>query len=326
MRKLVLSVIALFILTAGFAQSNISNGDLENWYTVPVSGTLEYMQPGTGPADNYLTSLNELASIPPPIGPGPVTVFRTDDAHSGTYAAKLVSANFPLIPSDVFIPGMIGTCQMMMTENRAKLGRQCEGCRPVKFTGWYKSMPVGGDSTTAVALVSKWNAETKHRDTIGFGSAVFHGTVDTYTQFEVILHYTYPASSLASDSLTLLCVSSGGFSAVNFMGGVGEIGSTMYVDELMLEYPAGIQQSLMPEVTVKTWPNPATEVLNVELSREVKGGVIEVMQADGKIAGSFTVTGLRASLPVQSLVNGTYYYRLLEGKSVFSTGSFIIRK
>jgi hypothetical protein len=326
MRKLVLTFSALIILTAGYSQSNISNGNLENWYTIPVSASLEYMQPGVGPADNYLTSLNELASIPPPIGPGPVTVFRTDDAHSGSYAAMLISANFPLIPNDVFIPGMLGTCQIMMTENRAKLGRICEGCMPLKLSGWYKSIPVNGDSTIAVILLSKWNPETKHRDTIGFGSQVFTETVETYTQFEIPVSYSYPGSGLVSDSMTILCVSSAGFSAVNFMGGIGQVGSTMFIDDLMLEYPAGIQQSLMPEVTVTTFPNPASDVLQVKLSKAVTGGVFEICNVEGKVAGTHTVTGQTASIPVSSLAPGTYYYRLLEGKSVFSTGSFIIRK
>jgi hypothetical protein len=325
MKKHLLLVLLTFLAALGFSQSNVPNGNLENWYNVPVSGTLNYDQPGTGPADNWLCTLNELAAVPFPLGPGPVTVFKTDDVHSGNFAAKCVSAQYGP-PINVFIPGMLGTATLDMPGQRALVGRPCSGCRPLHLKGWYKFTPVNGDSAAAVLLVSKWNSTTKKRDTIGFGKQVFKSEVSQYAEFDVAMNYNYPSSSLSSDSMSLLTVSSAGFSVINFMGGVGQPGSTLYIDDLMLGYPAGIEQALMPDVTVKIYPNPAKDIMTIELSEQVKEGSLEVYTMDGKMVFSYSINEVINTLPVYSLASGSYYFKLKEGKEIVNTGSFIIKR
>lgn len=324
MKKLFLVAMTFLLFHSGYSQQQIPNGDLENWYNVPVSGTLNYDQPGTGPTDNWLATLNELASVPAPIGPGPVTVFKTTDAHGGTYAAKLVSQNLTMFPSDIFIPGMLGTCQMVMAETRALLGRACAACKPLKFTGYFKYEPVNGDSAAAVVLLSKWNTTTKHRDTLGVGFFLIKEAVSQYTKFEIPVYYF--TSEIESDSITVLCVASAGFNAVSFTQGKGQVGSTLYIDDLALEYASGIEQSLMPEVGVKTYPNPAHGMLNVELSKQVKNGVFEIYNTSGRLAGSEPCTLLKNSVSVEGLPAGTYYFRLVEGKTLLNTGAFTVIK
>ncbi len=325
MKKQLLLVALTFLTTLGFSQSNVPNGNLENWYNVPVSGSLNYDQTGTDPGDNWLNTLNELLAVPFPLGPGPVTIFKTDDVHSGSWAAKCVSAQFGP-PVNVFIPGMLGTATLDMAGARALVGRGCNSCRPVYLKGWYKFTAVNGDSASAVLLVSKWNSTTKKRDTIGFGKQVFKNEVSTYTEFTVTMDYTYPSSGLESDSITLLTVASAGFSVINFMGGVGQPGNTLYIDDLMLGYPAGIEQTLMPDVAVKVYPNPAKDVITIELSEQVKEGTLEVYTMDGKMVTTYSVNEIKNSLPVYSLANGSYYFKLKDGKQVLNTGSFIIKR
>ncbi len=110
------------------------------------------------------------------------------------------------------------------------------------------------------------------------------------------------------------------------MKGVGQVGSTMYVDELMLEYPQGIQQALLPDVNVNTFPNPAKDILTVQLSDKVKDGTLEVYNLEGKQMGIYHLPDLMNRIPVYSLINGTYYYKLKEDRHILNTGSFIIRK
>lgn len=322
MKKLFLLIVTVLYLHSSYGQSNIQNGDMEEWYQVVVNDTLSYWQPGIPGYPNFLTTLDTLASIAFPIGPGPVTVERTTDKYSGTYAAKLTSKFFAA--PNVFIPGMLGTATLDMLNVRAIIGRACAGCKPIRLTGYYKSEPVNGDSCTTVILVSKWNTSTHHRDTIGFGKMVEHNVVSTYTMFDIPITYTGVSGS--PDSLSILMVSSAGFSVINFMGGVGQVGSTMYVDELMLEYPEGIQQALLPDVNVNTFPNPAKDILTVQLSDKVKGGTLEVYNLEGKQMGIYHLPDLTNRIPVYSLINGTYYYKLKEDRHILNTGSFIIRK
>jgi hypothetical protein len=322
MKKLILTIATLLCINAVHSQSNIQNGDLEEWTQIVVNDTLNYYQPGIPTTYNFLWTLNELASVAFPIGPGPVTVERTTDKYSGTYAAKLISQFFPT--PNVFIPGMMGTSTLDFPNVRAIIGRHCEGCKPVRLTGYYKFEPVNGDSCSAIILVSKWNTATNHRDTIGFGKMVEHNAVSAYTMFDIPVNYS--GITETPDSLSVLMVSSANFSVVNFMGCTGQIGSTMYVDELMLEYPMGIQQALLPDINVTTFPNPAKDMLTINLSEKVNGGIFEVYNLEGKQIGIYPVSDMTTSIPVHSFQNGTYYYKLKDGKHILNTGSIIIRK
>jgi hypothetical protein len=318
--------LSLFLCIAGllFAQTNIPNGDFETWYTVTVSPTLSYEDIGTGPNDNWMATLNTLATVPVTMGgPGPVTVTKTTDKHSGTYAAKAVSGNLALGVVNVFIPGMIGTAKLDFPGVRALLGKPCAECRPVKFKGYYKFEPVNGDSCSAILLLSKWNSVSKKRDTIGYGRFVQKEAVSSWQPFEVVPTYK---SSGSIDSITLLVVSSAGFSVVNFMGAVGQVGNTMYVDDLMLEYPAGIEQPLLPEVTVRTSPNPASNLLRFDFDRDIRDGQLLVFNRMGQLAGSYPLTGNSLIIPVNAWSNGIYHYSVRRDNQALNSGTFIITR
>ena len=323
MKKIIFIVFCTILSTIAFTQSNIPNGNLENWYNIVVNDTLNFDQPGVGPSDNWLTTLNELAAIAAPIGPGPVSAYKTTDTHSGNYACKLVSQNFILVPNDVFIPGMLGTTKIHITTSNAALGRTCPGCRPLNLSGWYKYQPVNGDSATAVILLSKWNTTAHKRDTIGYGKLVQKEVVSSYTQFIVPVNYR---NSDSPDSLTVLAISSGAFNVINFMHSQGQVGSTMYVDDLTIEYPAGIQQNLMSDVNVSVYPNPASDQVTLTLSERIEKGFVEVFSLDGKQIGTYGINGLNAIIPVYSFTNGTYFFKLRQENQIVNTGSFIIKK
>ena len=331
MKKLITLVLLALAVNPAWSQSKnfnedfkIPNGDFENWYNIVVSPTLNYDEIGTGPTDNWLGTLNSLAFVPPTAGgPGPVTVFKTTDNHSGTLAAKAVSANFPLGPVTIFIPGMIGTAVMDNANIRAILGKPCPDCKPSRFKGYYKFEPVNGDSCTVLMLLSKWNSTDKKRDTIGYGKIVERNAVSSYTQFDIPISYK---STATVDTMTLLIIASAGINLTNFTGSVGQPGTTMYVDDLTLDYPSGIQQVLMPEVAVTVYPNPASDNLHVDLSKEVKNGAMEIFNTEGKVVGSYPVAKTGNIIPVHNLVNGAYYFRLTSGKELVNTGSFVIKK
>ena len=320
MKKLLLASMACMLLAAvTFAQSNLPNGDMEGWHDVTL-GSATYIQ-----IDGPLWStLNELAAIPAPIGPGPITVDKTSDAHSGSWAAKLHSENFSMIPNDIFIPGMLGFTKLDMLNNGIKLGAPCPGCKPVKFYGWYKFDQVNGDSCAAVLLASKWNTTLHKKDTIGYCRTDFKAPMSAWTYFEMPVNYG--TTGLEPDSLLILLVSSGGFSAINFAGGMGQIGNTMYVDDISIDYPLGVTQVLMPEVGVNAYPNPATDRLTFELSQNVPDAVIDIYNMEGKFVASQKVSGKTATISVSGFAAGQYHYKLVSGKTIQNTGFFMIRK
>lgn len=327
MKKLFLLFSLAIIATSAYTQSALPNGGMENWYNVSIPALgVNYDDLGTGPTDNWLTTLNALNAIPPPIGPGPVTAYKTDDKYSGNYAAKLVSGVLVMNPYDIFIPGMMGTATLDNAGIRAVLGRACPGWKPTKLTGYYKYSPVNGDSCAAAILLSKWNTTTMKRDTIGMGGIIMKNEVETYTRFEVPVYYVFPSSNLTPDSITILTVSSAGFNLSNFTECRGQVGSTMYVDELALEYPAGIEQPLMAETGLNLFPNPAKETLTVNLTTSVENAFVEIFDVNGKLVCTMDLTGQKTLIPVYSLSNGMYYLKVKEGSRLLNTGSFVVRK
>ncbi len=328
MKKLFTLVLAFLATGAVMAQTKstavnfaIPNAGMENWYTIPV---VNYEDLGTGPTDNWLGTLNSLYALPQSAGgPGPLTIFKTTDAHSGTYAAKAVSNIFPLGPTTIFIPGMIGTAIMDNVNVRALIGRPCPDCKPTHLKGYFKFEPVNNDSCAVVLLCSRWNSTAKKRDTVGYGKFVQHTAVNSYTQFEVPVNYT---GSGTVDSISLLIVSSAGFNVVNFLGSVGQVGNTMYVDDLVLDYPSGVQQVLMPEVNMKIYPNPASDVLHISLSKALRNASVEIYNVSMERIGTYSVTGSATNVGVGSLPAGSYYFRLMSGSDMMNTGSFVIAR
>ena len=271
-----------------------------------------------------MATLNSLMAVPASAGgPGPVTVFKSTDAHTGGFAAKAVSANFPLGPITIFIPGMLGTAKMDMIGVRALLGKPCPDCKPSRFKGYYKFEPVNGDSCTAVILLSKWNSSAKKRDTIGYGKMVEHSAVGTYTPFDIQINYSGTGTV---DTMTMLVVSSAGFNVKNFTGSVGQPGNTMYVDDLTLDYPSGIQQVFSHEVSVVVYPNPASDLLHIDLSKDVRGGSIEIYTLEGTKISTHAVSSTTNTIPVNNLGAGSYFYRLMAGNEMLNTGTFVVNK
>jgi hypothetical protein len=322
MKQLFTFFLFAFLVSAGNAQT-IPNGSLESWDSLHSQTTTAYWWQPSYVGINWMGTLNSLVGLSVSVGgPGPETCIRTTDSYSGTYAAKLVSRPLILGTTSVFIPGMLGTAIMNMGGISAWLGNPCPGCKPLHFKGYYKFEPVNGDSCTIVALVSRWNSQTHQRDTIAYNALIQTQPVSTYTPFDLQLAYE---NSAIPDSLTLLMISSAGFNIHNFMGCTGQEGSTMYVDEVSLEYPMGIEQSLMPEVSVRIFPNPATENITVELSGRLENGCMEIFSMDGKLLKTVHVNDLKATISVSTLPAGSYFFKLRDGAHLMNTGSFIIK-
>jgi hypothetical protein len=320
MKQTFILIFSWLAINATFGQSLLPNGGLEAWHSVQGIDSI-YMEPDS----NYFATLNELANTPAIGAPaGPITCYRTTDAHSGSYAAKLTSKNFPYYPFDIFIPGMLGTTKLLLSQGTIRLGKPCPGCHPQHLGGWFKYYPVSNDSCKIAILSSRYNSVSHKRDTIGYGEAIYHGVTDTWTQFDIAVNYTN--LTLTPDTMTILAVASAGFSVINLQGGVGQVGSTMYVDDFVIEYPAGVQQLLMPDVTVKTYPDPAKDLLKIELSQVVKNGMLEVYSLEGKKMARYSLMKEMNTIPVYDLVPGTYFYKLTDGKTVLNTGSFMIKR
>ncbi len=200
----------------------LPNMDLEVWQNF---GRYESPAPlGIWATPNKVSDL--LVFLDPP----PVTVSKTMDAVSGQYAARIETIQ----PEDFFL--MAGTLATGIfepdLENPVKSLRQGVPftSRPKAFSGYYKYLPVAGDSCKLYALLSKWNHSAQKRDTVAYaGLPPLAEYPSEYTKFT--FDFEYHLQGIEPDTLIMIMVSSAEGDA--FIGGIG---STLYVDELRLIY------------------------------------------------------------------------------------------
>jgi hypothetical protein len=205
--------------------ANITGGCFDEWKDI-TTGVYPYYEP----AGDFLKTLNLLASLPPEIGgPGPVTTEKTTDSYSGAMAAKLISKVFsPQQGTNIFLPGLVASSELNIPAQTIDLGKPYTG-RPVSFKGYYKYFPVSGDSALIEVLLTKYNTSLHKRDTIAITKNIIKNTVSSYTLFDYALTYH---STDTPDTAVILLVSSAGINFQNLQGCTGQIGSTMYVDEI----------------------------------------------------------------------------------------------
>lgn len=310
-----LAIFVLFLFIQGFSQSGIYGGDFEHW---KFNTTYQYFEPDS----SYFSTLNKLDTV---VAMQPmITTYRCDTAHSGNYSAKLLSRYYEFL--NILIPGVIGTAKINWASFTAILGIPYPygDSVPRVFSGYYQSYPVANDSTAALILLSRWNPTLKKRDTIAYNCQKFHGTVNTWTQFSMPVIYRDLVHK--PDSLTVLMLSAGGFNASNFFGSVGQPGTVALFDDVSLSGVNGIPLLLMPPVSVKLSPNPARDILRMELGRIVNDGNIELYNAQGKFLESHRVDGKFLQINVSRFSAGMYYYKLTCKSELLNSGTFIVIK
>jgi hypothetical protein len=194
----------------------LPNMDMEEWITTP-----NYENPFP---HGVWASANKVADLNPDIYP--VLLFKTEDAYSGDYAAKMVTntaLGMPLLAGSL----STGLFSVNMENPLKSLIRGVPyKSRPIRFQGYYKYAGVEGDSCEIRTTLSKWNVIAHKRETIG--EAIYRTTdhIDEYTFFD--LEVIYFSSGIVDTIEMVFAASAGG---EYFLG---EVGSTLYVDDFSL--------------------------------------------------------------------------------------------
>jgi hypothetical protein len=211
--------------------SNVTDGCMDDWKTISTADG-DYMEPMGG----YLQTLNELSSLPPAAGgPGPVTCDTVTDCVQGKYAARLTSKNFHLMEGvDIFIPGYVGASVLDIPGATIHLGKPY-ALRPQKLQAYYKYTPSGSDSAMIQITLTKYNVALSKRDTIVNDRIFVKSAVASYTLFDHTLNYLDPTA--VPDTMALIFAASGGIDFNDLQGCAGQIGSTLWVDDVKFIFP-----------------------------------------------------------------------------------------
>ncbi|HSY60998.1 MAG TPA: PCMD domain-containing protein [Cytophaga sp.] len=284
MRKIY--ILLTFCITSYTYGQQLLNSDFENWTNHPGSGGYTSYDE----ADNWASG-NAATNISPGLTP-PTT--KTTDAQNGTYAAKLTTQSIfgQIAAGNLFT----GKFQLNLTNpvKSAQMGIPYVA-KPTAFNVYYKYTSVNGDSCAIYALLTKYNSVTKTRDTVGFGEFKTHVTVSSYTLLHVDITYR---NAEIPDSIAMVFTSSadGG----NFRG---QVGSSLTVDNLSLEFSALNTITSLNAVSAVLYPNPAQSSVYLSNAPSESGTVyfynafgtlVESQKWNGTVTPEFVLTNIPA--------------------------------
>lgn len=294
------------------------DGSFESkWDTVWVSATNPYIDYSNKDHNDLFKTLNSLYELSGDFQTK-LTAFMETSAQDGNYAVKVVSENFHNV---LLVPGVFGT----IPEDFAVEFLTTEGItvtlpfafKPAHLKGYYKYAPVASDSATIEVYVY----DEQDRVVAG-GTLMEYNPVSEWTFFDIPL--INGPSQDAVRKLRMLFISSAGYNFDKLLECRGQENSALSIDNVWFEYESGIREPLMPSVSAKVFPNPVSGVANFEFTKEVSGQLI-IYNMLGAEVYSQNVEGSLVNADLSHLNAGTYFYRILSGKEIITSGKFICK-
>jgi hypothetical protein len=149
--------------------------------------------------------------------------------QSGTSCAKIqtVTHNIILV-GPVTMPGILSLGEItldILNQTGTVTGGVPIDTRPNMLSGWFRYLPSAGDSCIMGIGLSRWNGTG--RDTLAYSYTTIGGQHTTWQQFSVPIEYVIWEMP---DTMNIMFFSS------NLLNGSPVTGSTLWVDNLTLEY------------------------------------------------------------------------------------------
>ena len=307
MKKTLLFVACIFGLAPNTNAQTLPNMDFENWQRAASN---KYDEPTGGVWATPNPSLDiGIGNNPAPVEKETVAA----NVQSGSAAAKLTTRSiFGIKAAGTIFSGKF-VFNLGNPTQSAKLGVPFTG-RPTNFRGYYKYTPTNGDSALVYARLIK--VVGGQRTQVGIARQVIYGNVPNYTAYDI--PFTYQ-SAATPDSIIVVYTSSAAADNLN----APQVGSVLWVDNTSLDY-LGTSLNLERMVAVQTFPNPATNLLNLSLSAPLAAAAdLQFWSIDGKLVAEKPLeTGAaEMTMDVGNLPQGAYLYHIVEKtKTVIAIG------
>ena len=268
--------------------------------------------------DPFWGSLNELATLPPDMSTGPVTLFK-DAGRSGEaedFAPRMESSSmvFGGEGMELFIPGVVGTIDVDFANIDATLGYPFTS-RPLGMKGYMKYAPVNGDSASIFVELKRYNEDLGMSQMIGRGELIFKEAVADWTEFDLTIEYK---SQVQPDSITVLFVASAGYNFDNFLACQGQKGSSLWVDDVQLYYeeatpepdPSANENAAL--AASRLYPNPSADGrFNLQLSEACR---VQVLSVTGQLLQDQEMAAGVQALDLSKYAPAYYVVRLSNEK------------
>jgi len=274
--------------------------------------------------DKFYT-LNSLCDQPGVYNPK-LTAYKecgTNPPH-GNCCIRLESVEIGVGDGYVFLPGMVGTISKdfvseYFATNKALLTAPWGNFTPHAMEWYYKYDNKGGDSAMIQIGFTHFPDDPLIIDE--------RFIIKDPTSKWVCKTITIPSGHEMDffDEIQVLFVASAGVKFDDMMNCEGSEGTKLWIDKISLIYDLGIKQNLFSTLKANAFPNPATEVLNLELN-EYFTGAIWVYDLSGRKIMETNISGIQAQLNISSLASGNYIYRLMNENTIFAQGKFVVAK
>lgn len=293
-----------------FSQTDIPNSGFENW-RAEYNDQQEYLY--DEPDDEWWGTLNKLRRLGPS---APVTTTKTTDAHTGLYAAKMETLPFG---NDFVIPGMLLTGVFKPEIYGYLEGRSFTG-KPTRLKGYYKFKQVDGDSCSIYINLTRYDSQKDRKGTVAEGSLMIREPIDQYMEFKVDLnYYNY---EIQPDTIKIVFISSAGVRGIGSTANA-KIGNTMIIDDLMLEYPNGVNIPLMSEELAAVFYDYKQNKLNINLKEILTDAKLKIYDLLGNEIMSYTLSNqLNYQINI-NISNGIYLYKITHNEMPINSGKFI---
>jgi hypothetical protein len=272
----------------------------------------------------YFYTLNSLFALENSQRPASITAIRDGvNAQHGQYSIKLVSGDVP-VGDMVFLPGMVGTISQNFVnefidgDGNVTMTKEWDGYEtPTALEGYYKYHPANGDS----ALID-----------IGFTGngkdfvekIIVKERVEEWRKFSLPIPKQYWDEYF--ETIRVLFVASAGVRFDSLQLCKGQLGSTLWVDNISLVYnKTGIKQDLLSTLKANAFPNPATEVLNIELNENFIGKVT-VYNMSGSMIMEEKINGTQCRINTSNFATGNYLYKFMYENTIFAQGKFMVTR
>ena len=271
-----------------------------------ISTPLHSQIPNAG-FENWDASGNPLDWVVSNAPPSYITITKTSDAHSGSWAVE----------GNVFAFSPVNVAPTLYSGEEGAQGIPIN-FRPATLDGYYKLVSAGGDYLQIQALLYKNNAP------IGSGIKELNAA-GSYTQFNCEI--TYFTTDIPDTVLILITASNSSFFT--------NVGTKIFVDDLSWGGTTDItnpSQQIPQEFNLEqNYPNPFNPTTSIQYAvssrqfvslkvYDVLGNEVATLANEYREAGRYEV-----EFDASSLSSGIYFYRLQAGDFV-QTRKMILMK
>ncbi len=160
------------------------------------------------------------------------------------------------------------------------------------------------DQTIAMALLTAGPTPHPHEN-VPFATSPMLFTGDVRLDNRAELASILNLGNDQPDSVYVVLVSSGAGGE-----GQGQVGSTLFIDNVLFDYTTGIVPLFGTSVAVDIYPIPATHQLTVQLSEALHQASLEIYNLQSQLMLQTPLSDLQTQLDVSSLSAGAYTYRI----------------